>query len=760
MAPARASTDLPLVTVPGREARRRALRKGARVAVAASTAFYAARFGLGNAQVAVFATLAVIALLSVADFGGRAPARARAYAIALACGLALVALGTPISDDTPVATALTFVVTLAIGLVARLGRGAATGATALILLFVVSCGIPAAASALPDRLLGVAIGGVLSLLAALLLWPDRPEQERREALARAYGELAQGARRLSADRDAGAERREARAAAEAALPWEGADADRPSGTADRDRAIRRLAEVADRLLVLLARMRAATPPHGPPDADRALLDRLGDALDGVAAALAPPAGGRAPDPAEILSLAQDYRARTESELAESLLAGEAQPRLAADAQRSVAGVGLAAGAALAARESVPASGGPAAEAIDGPFAGRGLAAPPSRGAAVAARLRALLTPGSVALHDALRLALALAVARGVAGAFELKHGFWVVFATLIVVRTNAVSTRATAAQALAGTLTGAAAGVGIIVASGGGTTFLAAILPLVIAIAVTGAAFGTIGSQAGFTVLIIVLFSIVRPTGWELGLLRVEDVLVGLAIGIAIGLFTWPRGAAAQLSRAIAAQVEAAGAYLSAATLLRLGHGDRGALEGLRRAASDSIRRADDTLTVAVTERPRSGAMERYADVLVAGRRLWLAADLMAARPVTGADLPAGGGALLASLSERAEGFAVRCSEIAAAIRAGRTAGPADPAPPTLELTGRSATLAERAAGRDAASARSTARLLRTRAWVLAAGDDVEALARAATRAGRPGLTPARPGRVSLEEPAPMPPAP
>lgn len=725
------------MTVPGREARRRALRKGARVAVAASVAFYATRFGLGNAQVAVFATLAVIALLNVADFGGRPPARARAYAIALACGLALVALGTPVSDDTPVATALTFLVTLAIGLVARLGRGAATGATALILLFVVSCGIPAADSALPDRLLGVAIGGVLSLLAALLLWPDRPEQERRTALARAYGDLARGARRLSANRDAGAERREARAAAEAALPWEGADADRPSGTADRDRAVRRLAEVADRLLVLLGRMREAAPASGPPAADRALLDRLGDALDGIAGALAPGAAERATNPAAILDLAQDYRARTESELGGSLLAGEAPGRLAADAQRSVAGVGLAAGVALAAREAVPASGGPAAEAIDGPFAGRGLAAPPGRGAAMVARMRSLLAPGSVALHDALRLALALAVARGVAGAFELEHGFWVVFATLIVVRTNAVSTRATAAQALAGTLAGAAAGVGIVVASGGETAFLAVILPLVIVIAVTGGAFGTIGSQAGFTVLILVLFSIVRPSGWELGLLRVEDVLVGLAIGIAIGLFTWPRGAAAELGRAIAAQVEAAGAYLSAATLLRLGRGDRGALEGLRRAASDSIRRADDALTVAVTERPRSGAMERYADVLVAGRRLWLAADLMAARPVTDADLPAGGDALLASLRLRAEGFAARSSDIAAAIRAARTPGSAGPAPPTLELTGRSASLAERAAGHDAPSARSTARLLRTRAWVLAAADDVERLAGAATRAAR-----------------------
>jgi len=729
--------EVSLVTVPGRAARLRALRKGLRVAIAGSVVFYSARYALGNAQVAVFGTLAVIALLSIADFGGPPRERARAYAVALAAGLLLVALGTPVSDDTPAATALTFAVALAIGIAARIGRAASTGATALILLFVVSCGIPAPSAALPDRLLGVVIGGVCSLLAAVLVWPDRPERERREALALAYAELASGAREVAAGEEGAAERRAAGAAAERTLPWRGSEADRPAGTADRDRAMRRLADLVDRLGILLARLSTATPARGPAAAERDLLGELADHLDGVSGALAGNSGAPAAPPEAVLRLAASYRARTEGDLAGALAGGAATRELAADAQRSVAGVGAAAAVALAVREAGPATGGRRAGAVEDPIAGRALAAPPSRPAAIGSHLRSILSPRSVALHDAVRLAVALAVARGVAGAFDLSHGFWVVFATLVVVRTNAAATGATALQVLLGTLLGAAAGVAVVVVGGGNGELLAAVLPFLLAAVVAGMAFGTVAAQAGFTILILVLFTIVRPSGWQLALLRVEDVLIGLAVGLVVGMFAWPRGAAVQLSRSIAEEVEAAGTYLSAVALRRLGRANGEDLESLRRAVLDTQRRAEDALTVARTERPRSNAMDAAGTVLMAGRRLWLVGDLMAARPVPRAELPAAGGPLLAALRRRARGLSERCAEIARAFRVGRPPAHEEPLPSALELTGRSAALAEGVARRTPDAARSAARLLRTRAWVLAAADDVEALARAALRAAR-----------------------
>ena len=66
------------------------------------------------------------------------------------------------SEDTLAATALMFVVALVVSLAAVSGPNAVGLSRALILMFVVSCGIPAADDAIPDRLLGLAVGGVLS----------------------------------------------------------------------------------------------------------------------------------------------------------------------------------------------------------------------------------------------------------------------------------------------------------------------------------------------------------------------------------------------------------------------------------------------------------------------------------------------------------------------------------------------------------------------------------------------------------------------
>jgi uncharacterized membrane protein YccC len=66
------------------------------------------------------------------------------------------------------------------------------------------------------------------------------------------------------------------------------------------------------------------------------------------------------------------------------------------------------------------------------------------------RARQNLTLHSIHLRNSLRLATALALARAAVGVFDLKHGFWVIFATLVVVKTSAAGTRITAVGAAAG----------------------------------------------------------------------------------------------------------------------------------------------------------------------------------------------------------------------------------------------------------------------------------------------------------------------
>ena len=50
--------------------------------------------------------------------------------------------------------------------------------------------------------------------------------------------------------------------------------------------------------------------------------------------------------------------------------------------------------------------------------------------------------------------------------------------------------------------------------------------------------------QAAFTVTVLIIFNILQPAGWSLGLVRIEDVALGCAVSLVVGLLLWPRGAA------------------------------------------------------------------------------------------------------------------------------------------------------------------------------------------------------------------------
>jgi hypothetical protein len=58
------------------------------------------------------------------------------------------------------------------------------------------------------------------------------------------------------------------------------------------------------------------------------------------------------------------------------------------------------------------------------------------------------------------------------------------------------------------------------------------------------AAISFAAGQAGFTLTLVFLFNIIQPAGWRVGLLRVEDIALGCAVSLVVGLLFWPRGAA------------------------------------------------------------------------------------------------------------------------------------------------------------------------------------------------------------------------
>ena len=71
------------------------------------------------------------------------------------------------------------------------------------------------------------------------------------------------------------------------------------------------------------------------------------------------------------------------------------------------------------------------------------------------------------------------------------------------------------------------------------------------------------GGQAAFTLTVVILFSILQPTGWRVGLVRIEDVALGVGVSLAVGVLFWPRGAAPALRQALAQAYADSAGYLA-----------------------------------------------------------------------------------------------------------------------------------------------------------------------------------------------------
>jgi hypothetical protein len=171
---------------------------------------------------------------------------------------------------------------------------------------------------------------------------------------------------------------------------------------------------------------------------------------------------------------------------------------------------------------------------------------------------------SVWFLNSLRGSLALAAAVLVADVSGVQHGFWVVLGTLSVLRTNAASTESTALRALGGTVIGFFIGALLLLGIGTSTPALWAALP--IALAVAAYAPGTLPfafGQAAFTIVVVVLFNLLQPVGWKVGLLRIQDVAIGCLVSLIVGVLFWPRGAASVVGDDLADAFRRGAAYLT-----------------------------------------------------------------------------------------------------------------------------------------------------------------------------------------------------
>ena len=131
---------------------------------------------------------------------------------------------------------------------------------------------------------------------------------------------------------------------------------------------------------------------------------------------------------------------------------------------------------------------------------------------------------------------ALGLAVLVADLTSVQHGFWVVFGTLSVLRSNALSTGQNMLRALLGTTAGFVVGGALVALIGTNTD--AAVGAAAVAVLFAGlapAAISFAAGQAAFTMTLLILFNLLAPAGWQVGLVRVEDVAIGGAVSLASG---------------------------------------------------------------------------------------------------------------------------------------------------------------------------------------------------------------------------------
>jgi len=576
---------------------RTALRRAGRAAIVLPAVFAFADKMIGHPTTALFGAFGSFALLVLAQFSGPWRTRVIAYLVLACTGAVFITLGTLCSRTPWLAAGAMAVVGFVVLFSGVFSGYVSTGTAAAILIFVLPATVPAADSEIPARLAGWGLACGATILAVIFLWPPRRGADLQYEAADAVRRVADV---LDADADQLTHRgRVAHNAVEGLERQLRGTQQRPTGPTGRLAALASLPGELDWLLSLLSRPtehraheRAwAAENDEAMAAEASVLRAAAERLDGREArpdfahldaaldAVAPEMVKRLP------ALASDASA---SSVAEAL---EPPFRIRAPAYSARQSAGYALRAA-----------GVGAPELDGPEPG----SRPERALlrATEERVREHGSVGTVWFQNSLRGAAGLAIGVYIAQRTGVQHGFWVVLGTLSVLRSNALGTGRTILSALAGTAVGLVLGAGIVIALGTNRGVLWAVLPVAVLIAAYAPrAISFAVGQAGFTVFVLVLFNLLAPVGWRVGLVRAEDVAIGLAISLGVGLLFWPRGAAALVRQDLATAYARAADYLAAAARQLIEGGPEEDTAHAAHAADVAFRRLDEAFRQYLSER-------------------------------------------------------------------------------------------------------------------------------------------------------------
>jgi uncharacterized membrane protein YccC len=522
------------------------LRRAIRVAVVASVGFYGCRYGLGNRQLAVYSLFAAFALGALSRLPGPRRRTVTTLLASLPVATGLVTVGSLVAVNLFLATSAMMVFGFLISFAGVGGPRLVGLAGGMQLMFILPAFPPDGLGMVPTRVAGVALGIGLLALAELVLWPDPPPERIEHRVAGACQALAgllTGESGVPRPDQPAAAKRAADLVRTQNLPA----LSRPASAGRRDSGLSHAIELLRYALARLGQMLTDLPP--PPPAAR-LLACAGETAAAAAAALR---GGPLPQTGPLATVFAEVRDQHRR-----------APTRAAPADVRATNRALVIGDAVWAMATAVrvARGGKVQDDHDTAQLNRrrfryAYVGPVRR---YWRQFAVHLTPRSVYFQQAVRVAVALAAGRLLAGLLNLQHGFWVLLATLTLLRSRAVDTRIALRPAAVGTVAGALAAAGLLFAIGNRTEVYAALLPPVLVIAVAAGSVAGLGwGQAMFTMAVTLVFSQVAAPRVGLAEVRAGDVLLGAAIGMAAGLLAWPRGAGGELRRATARLLAAGG---------------------------------------------------------------------------------------------------------------------------------------------------------------------------------------------------------
>ena len=582
---------------------------------------------LGNPVLATFAALGSFAMLLLVDFGGSIRNRLQCQAaLAVAC-MVLITLGTLASRTTWLAAVTIAVLSFGVLFAGVVSSVLASATTSLLLPLIIAVSLHGPASSIPDRLAGWGIASLFSLVAISLLWPAPARDPVRSSAIAACRALAA---RLRAEvdfvlagrpADGEANYRQALAASDAAVeavqtgffatPY------RPTGLSTSARAVVRLVDELRWLntIVLRSALTSPTPMATVPEVcavKRVAADVLTCAADLLET---PEQAGPLDDATTRLRAALEDLERASTDRIPESTADDAGHDVQEHARRVVSSLDPS----FRSQElsfivlQIAANVDYAARAEQRTWLQKVLGRQPTGfvGFLSAASQRATshTARDSVWLHNSLRGAAGLGLAVLIADLLAVQHSFWVALATLSVLRSSALNTGQNIVRAVLGTTVGLVIGGGIVALVGTNTAVLWVLLPFAVLLA--GLAPATVSfaaGQAAFTLTLMILFNLLAPAGWQIGLVRIEDIALGGAVSLLVGLMLWPRGAGVALGRALsAAYVDSVG-YLTSAVAYGLGRCDSGGpAPGLpvdqAAQAAAAARRLDDTFRGYLAER-------------------------------------------------------------------------------------------------------------------------------------------------------------